>query len=232
MLAVAMLLLASAPSQARFLQNDPVGYDDDMDMYTYVQNDPTDKSDPTGLTCTSKTSGNKTVYDCKIDKVAVYESGKIIGWRAPTEAESQSFEQFNARYTAAVNKLAERVAEGDSEKGVKIPNLIAGKGGFTITVGEALDAAVNRRVDFVGGTMANKREFATLGGPGVGADPPVTFVGNAGLHSTESHILHDVGIHGTAAENLGGLQDEKYPLAGIEHQSQYNDAALELLGDN
>lgn len=46
--AVATPLLVSVPSQARFLQTDPVGYADDLDMYTYVQDDPTDKTDPTG----------------------------------------------------------------------------------------------------------------------------------------------------------------------------------------
>jgi len=33
----------------RFLQTDPIGYKDDLDWYTYVGNDPTDKTDPTGL---------------------------------------------------------------------------------------------------------------------------------------------------------------------------------------
>ena len=32
----------------RFLQTDPVGYKDDVDLYTYVGDDPTDKADPTG----------------------------------------------------------------------------------------------------------------------------------------------------------------------------------------
>ena len=38
----------SYPAQARFLQTDPVGYQDDVDLYTYVGNDPTDKTDPSG----------------------------------------------------------------------------------------------------------------------------------------------------------------------------------------
>lgn len=45
--AISTLLLA-APAEARFLQTDQVGYQDDIDWYTYVQNDPTDKTDPSG----------------------------------------------------------------------------------------------------------------------------------------------------------------------------------------
>ncbi len=38
-----------SPAMGRFLQVDPVGYTADMDLYTYVGNDPTDKVDPTGM---------------------------------------------------------------------------------------------------------------------------------------------------------------------------------------
>jgi RHS repeat-associated protein len=38
-----------SPSLGRFLQTDPVGYQDDLNLYAYVGDDPLDKADPTGL---------------------------------------------------------------------------------------------------------------------------------------------------------------------------------------
>ena len=44
-------LLTATNAQARFLQTDPVGYKDGPDWYLYVQDDPLNHADPTGLTC-------------------------------------------------------------------------------------------------------------------------------------------------------------------------------------
>lgn len=51
--AAAVWFVAGTVAEARFLQTDPVGYQQNTNLYVYVGNDPLNATDPSGMICTT-----------------------------------------------------------------------------------------------------------------------------------------------------------------------------------
>jgi hypothetical protein len=93
-LTAVLLWSSGSAAQARFLQVDPVGYQDDADLYTYVKDDPVGKADPSGRCADHYSNGT-----CKVNvSAATGVAGAAAGRR---------LESVLNRYDGAVNALAD-----------------------------------------------------------------------------------------------------------------------------
>lgn len=104
-LACASAVVAATPSEARFLQVDPVGYKDQVNLYAYVGDDPLNHTDPTGKDC--NVAGKQTTCD--------YNHGKTVTFPTPTGFKSFKTSDSGAHHydTKVVDKAGSALPAAD-----------------------------------------------------------------------------------------------------------------------
>ncbi len=157
------------PTIGRFLQTDPVGYQDDLELYSYVGNDPMNKEDPTGQVAELHWTSSHAVtlvFPYRLD-----ESRGPAGF-SNSELRSRVAEAYSGKFNVGghdveITARAELRNSGDANTLHFYPNVSQAPGAdgldreYSDTVG-----GKNSYLKLASGANAAAHELAHLGGAG------------------------------------------------------------------
>jgi RHS repeat-associated protein len=200
-----------APDLGRFLQPDPIGYEQTTNLYAYVGSSPTILIDPTGL-------GGLLDDDGSVDTMRSVSSAEGAARvhrdrLARTVSNQQTMDQFDAVYEAGEQGRAEAL----EALGTGAANVAKGAVGL-------FDSLVVRPLSFLR-TSANVVHYAPAGGPfgglkvvGYGPGEPIPSVGSQlGIGDSRSYVRGEgLGrLAGAAGQAYIGARVRFLPVKGF-----------------